>query len=152
MSDRQATQMKRTYLLVVLAGLCLWFGSVARATDVTADVKVIANPSVSASDISSDDLKAVFLAVKTTISGSQVEPVLAKSGRAHDAFLKGYLGKSDATLTTYFRGLVFTGKASMPKVCDSDAEIIAYVAKTKGAVGYVAAAVAAQGTKTLAIK
>lgn len=144
--------MKRTYLLIGLAGLCLWFGAVARATDVTADVKVIANPSVAASDISSDDLKAVFLAVKTTIAGSQVEPVLAKSGRAHDAFLKGYLGKSDATLITYFRGLVFTGKAAMPKVCDSDVEIAAYVAKTKGAVGYIAANVAAQGTKTLAIK
>jgi len=144
--------MKRTYLHLVLAALCLGFGAAPRATDVTTDVKVIANPSVAPSEISSDDLKAVFLAVKTSIGGSQVEPVLGKSGRAHDAFLKGYLGKSDATLTAYFRGLVFTGKASMPKVCDSDAEVVAYVAKTKGAVGYIGAAVAAQGTKTLAVK
>jgi len=40
----------------------------------------------------------------------------------------------------------------MPKVCDSDADIVAYVARTKGAVGYVNATVAAQGTKTLAIR
>jgi len=144
--------IKRTHVLVAVAGLWLSFGAVSRAADVSADVKVIANPSVSASEISSEDLKAVFLAVKTSIAGSQVEPVLAKSGRAHDEFLKGYLGKSDATLITYFRGLVFTGKASMPKVCDSDAEIVAYVAKTKGAVGYIGAGVAAQGTKTLAIR
>jgi len=144
--------IKRSYVLLAVAGLCLWFGAAPQATDVSADVKVIANPSVTPSEISSDDLKAVFLAVKTSIGGSQVEPVLGKSGRAHDAFLKGYLGKSDATLTAYFRGLVFTGKASMPKVCDSDAEVIAYVAKTKGAVGYVGAGVAAQGTKTLAIR
>jgi len=144
--------MKRTYLLIVLAGLCLSLGAAPRATDVSGDVKVIANPSVDASEISTEDLKAVFLAVKTTIASSRVEPVLAKSGRAHEVFLKGYLGKSDATLITYFRGLVFTGKASMPKVCDSDAEIVAYVAKTRGAVGYIGAGVAAQGTKTLAIK
>jgi hypothetical protein len=144
--------MKRTYLFLFIAGLCLWFSAAPRATDVTGEVKVIANPSVGASQISPEDLKAVFLAVKTTISGSEVEPVLAKSGRAHDVFLKTYLGKSDATLIAYFRGLVFTGKASMPKVCDSDAEIIAYVARTRGAVGYVGAGVTAQGTKTLAIK
>ena len=144
--------MKRTYLLIVLVGLCLSFGAAPRATDVTADVKVIANPSVGASEVSTEDLKAVFLAVKTTLAGSQVEPVLGKSGRAHDVFLKTYLGKSDATLTAYFRGLVFTGKASMPKVCDSDADIVAYVAKTKGAVGYVGAGVASQGIKTLSIK
>ena len=146
------TEMKRTYLLIVLAALCASFGAVPRATDVTGDVKVIANPNIGASEISTEDLKAVFLAVKTSIAGSQVEPVLAKSGRAHDVFLKEYLGKSDATLITYFRGLVFTGKASMPKVCDSDADIVAYVAKTKGAVGYIGAGVVAQGTKTLAIK
>src|SRR5262245_21344594 len=106
------------------------------AVDVTADVKVIANPSMSASEISFEDLKAVFLGTKTTVAGSQVEPVLAKTGRAHDVFLKTYLGKSDETLTTYYRGLVFTGKASMPKSFDSDAEIVAYVARTKGAIGY----------------
>jgi len=144
--------IKRTPVFLAVVGLWLCLGAAPRATDVTADVKVIANPSVGASEISQDDLKAVFLAVKTTIGGSQVEPVLGKSGRAHDIFLKEYLGKSDATLIAYFRGLVFTGKASMPKMCDSDAEIVAYVARTKGAVGYIGTGVAAQGTKTLAVR
>ena len=144
--------IKRTPVLLAVAGLWLWLGAAPHAADVAADVKVIANPSVSASEISTDDLKAVFLGVKTTVADSQVAPVLAKAGRAHDVVLKEYLGKSDATLMTYYRGLVFTGKASMPKVCDSDADIVAYVAKTKGAVGYVGAAVPAAGTKTLSIK
>ena len=144
--------MKRTHSLVALVAVWLGLLAAPHAVDVTADVKVIANPSISASEISTDDLKAVFLGVKTTVADSQVAPVLAKAGRAHDVVLKEYLGKSDATLMTYFRGLVFTGKASMPKVCDTDAEIVAYVARTKGAVGYVGAAVPTAGTKTLAIK
>jgi ABC-type phosphate transport system substrate-binding protein len=144
--------IKRTPVLLAVAGLWLGLGAAPHASDVSGDVKVIANPSVGASEISTADLKAVFLAVKTTIGDSQVEPVLAKSGRTQDIFLKEYLGKSDAALTAYFRGLVFTGKASMPKMYDSDAEIVAYVAKTKGAVGYISAGVAAQGTKTLAVK
>jgi hypothetical protein len=146
------SSMKRTHVILALGAIWLWFGVATQAADVAVDVKVIANPSVSASDISAEDFKAVFLAINTTVAGSQVAPVLAKAGRAHDVVLKEYLGKSDATLMTYFRGLVFTGKASMPKVCDSDAEIVAYVARTKGAVGYVGSTVAATGTKTLAIK
>jgi hypothetical protein len=117
-----------------------------------ADFKVVANPSVKASAISVDDLKSVFLATKTALpDGSEVEPVLSKAGSAHEAFLKD-LGKTDASLSTYYRSLVFTGKASMPKMCATDAEVIEYVARTKGAIGYVSAAASAPGTKTLDLK
>ena len=77
--------------------------------------------------------------------------MLAKTGAAHEAFLKD-LGKTDSALSTYYRSLVFTGKAAMPKICGSDAEVIAYVAKTKGAIGYVSAEAKAPGTKTLGLK
>jgi ABC-type phosphate transport system substrate-binding protein len=117
------------------------------------EVKIIANPSVGASDISSDDLKRVFLATKSSLSdGSHVEPVLEKGGATHEAFLKEYLGKTDAALGTYYRSLVFTGKGAMPKTFASDAEVVSYVAKTKGAVGYVAAAAPTAGVKQLEIK
>ena len=86
-----------------------------------ADVKIIANPSVGASEISADELKAVFLITKSSLAdGSHVEPVLAKGGSSHDIFVKQYLGKTDAALQTYYRGLVFTGKASMPKAFAAD--------------------------------
>src|SRR5579864_8903895 len=109
------------------------------------DFKVIANPSVKASEVSAEDLKAVFLATKTSLAdGSHVEPVWAKGGATHEAFLKEYVGKTDAALGTYYRSLVFTGKASMPKSFGSDAEVVAYVAKTKGAVGYVSSATSSE--------
>ena len=118
-----------------------------------ADLKVIANPSVGASSVSVDDLKGVFLATKTSLSdGSHVEPVLEKGGPVHEVFVKEYLGKTDAALQTYYRSLVFTGKASMPKTLAADAEVVAYVAKTKGAIGYVSAGASAAGVKTLEVK
>jgi hypothetical protein len=118
-----------------------------------AEVKLIANASVTASAVTADELKSVFLATKTSLSdGSRVEPVLQKSGPAHVAFLKEYVGKSEAALETYYRSLVFTGKGSMPVSLASDAEVVAFVAKTKGAIGYVSSAAAAAGVKTLAIK
>lgn len=132
-----------------VAALCICATSASRA----ADLKVIANPSVTASSVSVDELKGVFLATKTSLSdGSHVEPVLEKGGPVHEAFVKQYLGKTDAALQTYYRSLVFTGKASMPKTLEADAEVVAYVAKTKGAIGYVGAGASTAGVKTLEIK
>jgi len=75
-----------------------------------------------------------------------------KSGAAHEAFVKQYLGKTDAALETYYRSLVFTGKGSMPKALASDAEVVSYVAKTKGAIGYVSAGAGTEGVKALEVK
>jgi hypothetical protein len=140
------TYGKHVFLVTMLAG----FSAVAVRA---ADLKVIANPSVTADSVSAEDLKNVFLATKTSLSdGSHVEPVLEKGGPAHEAFLKAYIGKTDAALETYYRSLVFTGKGSMPKAMATDAEVVAYIAKTKGAIGYVAAATAVAGVKTLEVK
>ena len=117
-----------------------------------ADVKIIANESVGATSISAEEIKGVFLSTKTSLSdGSHVVPVLEKGGPVHEAFLKE-LGKSDSALETYYRTLVFTGKASMPKTLGADTEVVAYVAKTKGAIGYIGADAVTDGLKTLEMK
>ena len=135
-------------LLVFTAVICVVSAYAARDVD----LKVIANPSVSVSFVSADDLKNVFLATKTSLSGSHVEPVLEKAGPAHEAFLKKYLGKTDAALNTYYRSLVFTGKAFMPKMLASDAQVVAYVARTKGAIGYVNAGANTPGANEIAVR
>jgi ABC-type phosphate transport system substrate-binding protein len=104
------------------------------------------------SSVSADELKNVFLVTKTFLSDGHVEPVLEKGGSTHEAFLKQYLGKTDAALNTYYRSLVFTGKAFMPKMLGSDEEVAAYVAKTKGAIGYVSPAVSTPGAKAIAVR
>jgi len=141
--------MRRTIPLLIAATITLLGALTARA----GDIKIIANSSVGASSVSTDELKNVFLATKTSLSdGSHVEPVLEKDGPTHEAFLKEFVGKSDSALETYYRSLVFTGKASMPKTTGSDADMVAYVAKTKGAIGYVSGAANTAGVKTLEVK
>ena len=83
--------------------------------------------------------------------GSSVIPVTQKSGRIHEAFLKQYLDKSSEELLIYYQGLAFTGKATMPKQLNSDEEVVAYVAKTKGAIGYVNTATDTTTVKLLAV-
>jgi len=127
--------------------------AVGSASAWAADIKIIANSSVGASSVSAEELKGVFLSTKSSLSdGSHVEPVLLKGGAVHEAFLKDYVGKSDSALETYYRSLVFTGKGSMPKTLATDAEVVAYVEKTKGAIGYVAAATTTADVKVLEVK
>ncbi|HTC36562.1 MAG TPA: hypothetical protein VK724_24485 [Bryobacteraceae bacterium] len=143
---KELAKFQATYLF--LAALVIGAGTANGA-----DVKVIANSSVGASSVSSDELKGVFLATKSSLSdGSHVEPVLLKSGAVHEAFLKDYVGKTDSALETYYRSLVFTGKGSMPKAFATDAEVVGYVEKTKGAIGYVAAGTSTASAKVLEVK
>src|SRR5271170_4443745 len=118
---------------------------------VGSEVKVIANGSVKADMISANEVKSVFLEEYGLLNGIHVEPVLEKDGPVHEAFLHEYLGGTDDDLQSYYRALVFSGRGSMPKQLDSDAEVVAYVARTKGAIGYVSAETSTEGVKTLAI-
>ena len=129
--------MKCPKLLLIAAGLAI-FATVDSLAD---DVKVIANASVKADTISEDELKLVFLG----------ERISMKEGPVDQAFLQKYLGVTEDDLQIYYRTLLFTGRGSMPKVLESDAAVVAYVARTRGAIGYVSAGASAVGVKTLAI-
>jgi TonB family protein len=139
--------MKHLKAFLVVAGWTILLG----ASAVAADVKVIANPSVRADSISTHELKSLYLEEKSSLNGTHVEPVIEKRGPAHEAFLRDYLGQTDDELQKYYQTLVFTGKGLMPKTVSSDAEVVAYVAKTRGAIGYVGESARMEGVKTLAI-
>src|SRR5271170_2028800 len=116
------------------------------------DVKIVANPALKANFISAGELKSVFMAERTSLrNGSHVEPVFERAGPAHEIFLREFLGESDESLQSHYGALVFTGRSAMPKSFNSDAEVLAYVAKTRGAIGYVSASASADGVKILAI-
>jgi TonB family protein len=124
--------MKRLKGVLIAAGLL----SSAFLSAFARDVKVIANASIKTDSISAAELKGIFLEEKISRGdGTHVEPV----------------NETAEDLQTYYRTLVFTGKASMPKELGSDAEVVAYVARTRGAIGYVGAETNTDGVKTLTI-
>jgi TonB family protein len=139
--------MKHLRTFFAAAGWTILLGTSA----VAGDVKVIANPSVKAESISARELKSLYLEEKSSINGTRVEPVIERRGPAHEAFLRDYLGQTDDELQKYYEALVFTGRGSMPKTVSSDAEVVAYVAKTRGAIGYVGAGANVEGVRTLAV-
>lgn len=139
------SNLRRSYVAV-------GFLALAAVAAFAADVKIVANPSVKFSSISTAELRQIFLLQRNTLKdGSSVEPVLGKKRVTTDAFMKKYLNRDSEEVHTYYQGLVFTGKGSMPKQLNSDAEIVAYVARTKGAIGYVSADAVTDQVKVLAI-
>ena len=123
------------------------------AQAVAGGVKVVANPSVQATSITLAELKSVYLEETNSLAdGTHVQPVVARAGAAHEIFLKQYLERSDPALQIYYRTLVFTGRGSMPKAVQSDTEMVLYVAKTKGAIGYVSSSSSVEGVKVLDVK
>ena len=136
----------KSYFTLAAAGFLLATG--ARGSD----VKVVANSSVAVSSISADDLIGVFLMTKSSLGGGHVEPVVEEGGPAHEGFLKEYIHKTAQALQNYYRSQLLAGNASMPKILSSDAEVVEYVAKTKGAIGYVEASAGAAGVKILEVK
>ena len=139
----------KNHRLVPLVAVVVFFAPVRV---IAADIKVIANASVKADAISATEVKSVFLEEYGSLrDGTHVEPVLEKDGPVHEAFLREYLGGTDDDLQNYYRALVFSGRGSMPKQLGSDAEVVAYVARTKGAIGYVSAETIGEDVKTLTI-
>ena len=149
--------MKHIKAFLVVAGWPGLLGQIALGTTLlgasafAGDVRVIANPSVKADSISARELKSLYLEEKNSLNGTHVEPVIERRGPAHEAFLHDYLGQTDDELQKYYQALVFTGRGLMPKTVSSDAEVVAYVARTRGAIGYVGASASMEGVKTLAI-
>lgn len=142
------TATKNPNMVLAVAGLTILLSAHALA----GNLRIIANPSVKAEAISASEIKSVFLEERSSLrDGTHVEPVLSRGGPAHAVFLRDYLGQNDDALYNYYRSLVFTGKGSMPKILPSDAAVVAYVAKTRGAIGYVSSTAPVDGVKTLVV-
>ena len=139
--------MKARHLLII-GGVLLVCGLHALGSD----VKVIANSSVTSDSISVEELKSVFLLQKKKLKdGSFVEPVVQRRGAVHDAFFQHLLKRDPQEIWAYYNAVVFTGKGSMPKELNSDSAVVAYVASSRGAIGYVSSSTSSEGVKVLTV-
>ena len=104
--------------------------------------EVIANASVT---LSADEVREVFVGDKQLAGGTKLVPV--DNGAAQADFTAKVLQMDVAKYTSLWTKKAFREGLTAPAVKGSDAEVIAYVKATPGAVGYVAGASA--GVKVL---
>ncbi|HXU33302.1 MAG TPA: hypothetical protein VN851_22260 [Thermoanaerobaculia bacterium] len=143
----------RSSLLPALIGLGL-FGGTVPASRADEPYQVVVNAGNPTASLSKEKLAAYFLKKETRWSdGSKVSVVDRAPGAAvRAAFSKSVLGKDVAAVKSYWQRLLFSGKETPPAELDSDRDVMDFVAKSAGGIGYVAAGADLQaGVKALRI-
>lgn len=69
--------------------------------------------------------------------GTKIHLTTYNGGELADSFMKHYLGKKHSQFLIYWKQLMFTGRGIMPKQVETQEEMIEYVKKTPGAIGYI---------------
>jgi ABC-type phosphate transport system substrate-binding protein len=138
-------------LLAVLLG-----APVARlSADVRAPAyQVIVHPANPATSVEREFLADAFLKkVATWPSGESLHPVdLAPSSPVRRAFSEEVLHRSVADVKGYWQQRIFAGRDVPPPELDADDDVIKYVLKYEGAVGYVSGTARVSGPKVVAVR
>lgn len=125
-------KQSRTWLVPSLLMAALFSASASATAGVVAIVNK-ANTSADKMTIS----KLYTLEAKSWDDGTQAKLYDLSAQSARDAFCMAYTGKSAAAIKTTWAKAVFAGRATPPKMLDSDTDVKNEVAKDKGAVGYI---------------
>ena len=126
------------WLLSCAAALLALAG--AEAATAVDEVILVANNTVSDTSITRQAAQDAFLGKKNTWSdGASVVLATLSEGETHDKFLLAFVGRTASQFSTYWKKLVFSGKAMEPKSFDTEESLLKFVSETKGAVGYVSA-------------
>ena len=136
--------------VVVAWGLAFSLGGTATASD----FKLVAHPSVPVTSQSRADLSALFL--KKTNKWPDGTPIVPVEP-GHDSslrlsFCRAVHDKTVAMVDSYWQKQVFSGRSSPPLSKTSDAEVVAYVRGTRGAIGYVSVGADASGLKEIRVE
>jgi ABC-type phosphate transport system substrate-binding protein len=139
-------------LAVVVASCALVVGTSRAASSVA--FRVIVNPSNTTTVVERRFLAEAFLK-KTTrwADGSVIRPVdLDGESGVRRRFSEDVIGRSVSAVKNYWQQVVFSGRDLPPAELDTDDQVIQYVVKHEGAVGYVSGTANIDRVKTLTMK
>ena len=119
------------------------------------DFVVVVHPSVAGGNIRRPDLAAVFLkkATRWGAGGTTVPVDQSGTSAVRRSFSEAVLGMSATAVVQYWQKQMLSSSPLRPPVVKaSDDEVVAFVAATEGAVGYVSKAAALPaGVKAVAL-
>ena len=115
----------------IIAILCFY-------VEASAGSVLIANTSVKETSLSKADITLIFLGKKTKwTDGQKIHVAVLKKGKTHETFLDFYINKTPAKYSTFWKIAIISGTGFPPKFFQKEADLISYVAKIKGAIGYI---------------
>jgi ABC-type phosphate transport system substrate-binding protein len=148
----------RAFLIIIAFALACpltAFGSTlfAQTRPAAPAYRVIVHPDNPATAVDRSFLADAFLKKTTTWPDREkIRPVdLAPKSPVRRQFTEEVLRRSVEAVRVYWQQRIFTGRDLPPPELDTDEEVVKYVLKHEGAVGYVSGDADPQGTKILAI-
>lgn len=122
-----------------IAKLLLAASLVFFAQSIQAGVAVITHSGVKEIGLSKSKLARIYLGkLKHYSNGTKIKPVdLPKDSKTHKKFYRLVVKKSNSALNRYWSKLKYTGKGKPPKTLNTAREVIKWVARTEGAIGYI---------------
>lgn len=116
--------------------------------------RVVVHPESAVSMLDKDFVADAFLKkVAHWPTGEAIKPVdLPSDSRTRKKFVEGVLRRSISAVRSYWQQLIFSGRNIPPPELESDAAVVAYVAKYRGAIGYVSADADVGGVKVVPLK
>jgi ABC-type phosphate transport system substrate-binding protein len=141
--------MKSLYLATVLIAA---MASGARAD--SPGFKVVVNPANPVLTLTREEVARIFLKKITAWpdGGSVTAVDQPRTSATRAAFSTVIIGKPADAVAAYWQTLVSSGRVTPPVVRHSDDDVLEFVRKTPGAVGYVAADVSLAGVRVLSIR
>jgi ABC-type phosphate transport system substrate-binding protein len=116
--------------------------------------RVIVHPRNSISSLERAFIADAFLK-KTTRwrdDGAILPVDLGSGSSTRRKFTEDVLNRSVAAVRSYWQQLIFSGRDIPPPELDSEDEVVRYVAKHPGAIGYVSGSGDIAGTKVIAVR
>lgn len=147
--------MHRTYALTIALVLAAAFSAEGADERPSAGsvFRVIINPANPTTTIDRKALAELFLKRSTRWSnGEVVRPVdLDAESALRKKFSTEVLSRSVPAVKSYWQQVIFSGRDVPPPELDSDEEVVKFVLKNVGAVGYVSGTTPLNGAKVLTV-
>jgi ABC-type phosphate transport system substrate-binding protein len=125
---------KKRFLALIAAGLVSAITFTAQA-----DIVVVGSPDISVGQLSVKQTEKIWLGKTHHLPDGN--PVVVsdqeEGSRIRDDFYEKVAHKNPSQVKAYWTRLIFTGKASAPKVLRDDRDVKQWVSETPGGLGYI---------------
>jgi ABC-type phosphate transport system substrate-binding protein len=140
-------------VLLIAATLAVVFGGRGAKASESSAYKIIVNPANPAGSLDRKFVEDAFLKKVTTWpDGSVIHPVdLPASSSVRRRFSEDVLERSVDAVRVYWQQRIFAGRDLPPPELENDAEVVKYVLKYDGAIGYVSEGSGSSPSKVVAV-
>lgn len=139
--------------IAIVLLLALAPASVALAEEAP-QFQLIVHPSNPTASVDRRFVAEVFLKKRTRWSDDRaIRPVdLSPQSSTRRRFSRDALKRSVEAVRSYWRRIVFSGRGVPPPELDADQDVVSYVRKHPGAIGYVSVGADVSGVKVVSIQ